>query len=173
MLTLTIVYANKIKPIENGYSFDYSFESCLEDDSLLSVLFDMSHLMKYSSQVDDMSIIEKEKNSYTVSFSIKYLFYSSESVFRRTIFPNDNTIVIEMISFTHNSMSIPKMLKSRVEYKVKMNKNGTEVSYSQKCHFEKPVNWFYLKIIEGKLNEAARELQKYIKFLENKKKAGE
>lgn len=153
---------HRIHLIENGYTFSYSFESTLPKDSLLSVLFNFQHLVRYSSQISDISVISSELNSYVVSFSINYLFYSSKSVYRRTLLENRNTVLIEMIRFSHNSSIIPKVISSKVEYRVIQKGNKTLLFYNQECRFDKQINWFYLKILEGKLIDSSKELQRYI-----------
>lgn len=159
----------KIQQIKNGYTFSYTFETSLEKDSTLSILFSYNHLIKYSSQATNIKLISEDKNSYIVSFTLKYLIFSSESVYRRSIVPEKDLVLIEMLHFSHNSSLIPVILKSTVEYRVLSEGKKTKVTYLQKCLFEKKINWIYLKIIEGKLIESADELRKYLEHLSPKK----
>lgn len=153
---------SKIEQIEKGYSYSCDFQSTLSRDSVLAILFKFDHLVKYSSQMSQIEILSEEKNSYLVSFYLKYLIYSSKSVYRRTLLAEKNTVTIEMIKFNHNSTVFPQVLDIRIEYRVVSKRGKVHVFYKQNCLFNKTVNWFYLKILEGKLNESMRELQRYI-----------
>ncbi len=152
----------EIKKIENGYSYAYDFKSTLSIDSVLAILYKFDHLVKYSSQIPQMEVLSEEKNSYVVSFIFKYLFYSSESVYRRTLLAEKGMVVIQMLHFNHNSTVLPRVLKIEIEYRVVPEIDGVRIFHQQKCLFNKQVNWFYLKILEGKLNDSMKELQQYI-----------
>ncbi len=152
----------KIEQIEKGYSYSCDFQSTLSTDSVLAIIFKFDHLVKYSSKMSKIEILSEEKNSYLVSFFLKYLIYSSKSVYRRTLLEDKDMVVIEMIKFHHNSNVFPKVLNIRIEYRVLPVMDSVHIFYKQKCVFNKTVNWFYLKILEGKLNESMRELQSYI-----------
>lgn len=154
---------SKIEQIEKGYSYSCSFISTLSKDSVLAILFKFDHLVKYSSQMSQMKILSEEKNSYLVSYYLKYLIYSSRSVYRRTLLEEKDMVVIEMVKINHNSTVFPQVLDVKIEYRVVPQKNMVQVFYKQKCLLNKPVNWLYLKILEGKLNESMKELQRYIK----------
>jgi hypothetical protein len=153
---------SKIEQIEKGYSYSCNFSSTLSRDSALAILFKFDHLVKYSSQMSQMEILSEEKNSYLVSYYMKYLIYSSRSVYRRTLLEEKDMVVIEMIRLNHNSTVFPQVLDVKIEYRVVPQKSGVHIFYKQKCLFNKSVNWLYLKILEGKLNESMRELQRYI-----------
>ncbi|NLL15419.1 MAG: hypothetical protein GX267_18630 [Fibrobacter sp.] len=152
----------KIEQNENGYSYSCHFQSTLSRDSVLAILFGFDHLVKYSSQVSQIELLSEEKNSYLVSFYLRYLIYSSRSVYRRTLLKEKDMVVIEMLRFNHNSTVFPQVLGIRIEYRVVPRRNGVNIYYKQKCLFNRPINWLYLKIVEGKLNESMRELQRYI-----------
>lgn len=152
----------RMEQIEKGYSYSCDFNSPLSRDSVLAILFKFDHLVKYSSQISQIEILSEEKNSYLVSFNLKYLIYSSRSVYRRTLLEEKGMVVIEMIKFNHNSTVFPQVLDIRIEYMVVPKRNGVHIYYKQKCLFNRPINWLYLKIVEGKLNESMRELQRYI-----------
>lgn len=153
---------SKIEQIEKGYNYSCNFQSTLSRDSVLAILFKFDHFVKYSSQMSQIELLSEEKNSYLVSICMKYLIYSSRSVYRRTLLEEKNMVVIEMIGFNHNSTVFPQVLDIRIEYRVVPAKDGVLIFYRQKCLFNKQINWLYLKILEGKLNESMRELQWYI-----------
>lgn len=155
----------KMEQNGNGYNFSFDFESTLTKDSILNILFNFEHLVKYSSQINRMEVLSSEKNSYVVSFFLKYLFYTSESVFRRTLLPDKDMVLIEMLNFTHNSAVIPEILKARIEYRVIQKERGVQIFYNQQCLLNKQINWIYMKILESKINESIKQLQQYISSL--------
>jgi len=153
---------SKMEQIEKGYSYSCEFQSSLSSDSILAILYKFDHFLQYSSQMAQIEILSKEENSYLVSFNLKYLIYSSRSIYRRTLLKEKGMVVVQMIRFDHNSSVFPKVLDIRIEYRVVPKRSGVQIFYSQKCLFSKPTNWLYLKILEGKLNESMKVLQKYI-----------
>jgi hypothetical protein len=76
---------SKIEQIEKGYNYSCNFRSTLSRDSVLAILFEFDHFVKYSSQMSQIELLSEEKNSYLVSICMKYLIYSSRSVYRRTL----------------------------------------------------------------------------------------
>lgn len=151
---------------DKGYIFSFQFKTRLPRDSILTILYDVNHFKKYSSQESDIKLLRKTGNSYDVEFKLKYLIYVGISVYRRTLDSESKTVRIKMLKFEHNSNFVPKLVDSETEYRVFNQDGQTLVIYNQNVTFEKKVSWFVIKMIKVKLNSFENELVKYISEIE-------
>ncbi|NLD99159.1 MAG: hypothetical protein GX640_04740 [Fibrobacter sp.] len=152
---------------KNRINYSFQFSCNLPADSLLHILYSFHHLKNYSSQFTAINLILEGESFYDVEFQVKYLFYASKALYRRTLFKDSGLIKIEMMKFEQNSTIFPRLIKSATEYRVLQEKGkNVEVICLQTNLLSKPLNWIYLRVIHKKMDEFMLELHDYIKGFE-------
>ena len=73
---------SKIEQIEKGYNYSCNFQSTLSRDSVLAILFEFDHFVKYSSQMSQIELLSEEILLSGI-VCMKFLIYSSRSVYRK------------------------------------------------------------------------------------------
>ncbi|MDO5576080.1 MAG: hypothetical protein Q4F84_03305 [Fibrobacter sp.] len=153
---------------DNTYSYSFTFSTNHHKSIILAVLYEFDHLKKYSSGISRVRYLgESGENSYMVEICLEHLFYADKSVYKRTIFPADGLIKIELKEFKANSSLFPSVTRSCSEYKVFDNGEKTTVLYRQTVSFNKGLNRVYLKIIKNRLDRFADDLIGYVARQEN------
>jgi len=108
-------------------------------------------------------MLRDSANYYEIEISIKYLIYSSRSIYKRTLVPESGLVKIEMRSFNQSNKLFPRIIDYQARYDVKSEMEYSTIEYVQMVSFDKSVNWFYMKILKDKLNEFAEKLEFYIR----------
>lgn len=174
LITVFIVTSNGYAKNENfdykddSYSYSFTFSTNNHKSTVLAVLYEFDHLKKYSSGISKVRYLGKaDENSYIVEICLEYLFYADKSVYKRTIFPDEGLIKIELEEFKTNSSLFPSVIRSYSEYKIFENGGKTTVEYKQTVSFNKGLNRVYLKIIKKRLGQFADDLIGYVTLQEN------
>ncbi len=154
---------------EKNYRFNLTIKSSLSVENLLELLYDFKHVNAYSSDASKQKMLRDSVNSYEIEMSIKYLIYSSRSIYKRTLLPESGLVKIEMRSFNQTNKLFPRIIDYQARYDVKSEMEYSTIEYVQMVSFDKSVNWFYLKILKDKLDEFAEKLELYIKNEEKKR----
>lgn len=158
----------KITITDSGYTYTFIFTSSLPKEAILHYLFDSVQLQNHSNKTSSSRIIHDYGDYHDVELYLRYLVYSSRSTYRRTMLADSGVVKIEMLQFNHNSTFLPRVKRSYAEYRLIENRESVTVRYIQNVSFDKPVNWFYMKILESKLHEFADTMVEYFEKLEIK-----
>jgi hypothetical protein len=166
-----ISHSNSSVFIHSGNEFTYRFtlNSSLQVDSLLFLLYDFKHVKLYSTDASYQKLLNIEEKHYDIEILIKYMFYSSRSVYRRIFMPESSMVKIEMIESRQNSKLFPRILDYHARYSVIRENEFSVVSFIQNVTLDKSINRFYLKILREKLDEFEESLEEYIRKEEKKR----
>jgi hypothetical protein len=167
--TLALNGERRFELIDKGYEFSLQTKTSLCPDSVLELLFQYSHIVKYTSGGGTMRITRQEKDMYEVEVETRYPMYSSVMVYRRQINRTEQTVTIDLVDFKQKQGVFPAMVGSESCYKVEKAGDSTLIIYNQRVHFNGKVNWIWMKIVKGRLYGFSDELLSYLDKMKSSK----
>lgn len=151
------------------YKVEYTFTTRCKKNMLLEICFEFSHLIEFAKQKNTtIKLLESGENWYTVEYDYRYFIYTNNSIYKKTIIPQENLVKFEMINYSQNIGILPKVLAASGYYKVIANEKENEVTYYQKTILDRQMDRFYLKSVKRKTEEFFLNLKEYIEKFEDK-----
>lgn len=148
---------------ENSYSFRGRIVVKTDFDCLISVLYDFKHIANIESSASSIVLLQEGENLYEACHTFKRLFFKHESIWRKTLKPDEQKIIFEMISYKHNSGLMPKVLSSSGYYQIKRVEGGYKVEYFQECKLKSAfLRGAYINRARKEAIKFVLELKEYI-----------
>ena len=148
---------------KNYYSFQGRIVVKTDLECLISILYDFKHLANIESSAKSIVLLREGENWYEACHIFKKLFFKHESIWRKTLKPDEKRIVFEMISHKHNSGLMPEVLSSTGYYQIKLEEEGYKVEYFQECKLKSALlKGAYIKKTKKEAIKFMRELKEYI-----------
>ncbi|MBN1550971.1 hypothetical protein JW979_05865 [bacterium] len=159
--------AYKFIQTDNYYSFRGSFHVTAESDCLVNLIYDIKNLQEYTPDVQSIELIRQGDHWYDVCFVYrKFLIFENTSTWRRTLKPDENKIVFEMISSENSLKIIPKVRSSTGYYQITEEKKGCRLEYFQECLLEP--GYFKSAYIHEVKQDAIAFLHDFKNYIERK-----
>jgi hypothetical protein len=149
--------------VDSCYSFRSDFTVKAEFDCLISILYEFKYLKNIISSAKSITLIQQGENWYDVGYVYKKLFFTNESVYRKTLKLEEQKIVFELISYKQNTDLFPKVLSSSGYYQIKPDSTGYTVEYFQKCILKSSfLNNAYINTAKKESIKFMLELKEYV-----------
>jgi hypothetical protein len=150
---------------DNYYAFQGQFTVKAAHDCLMNVIFKFEHICKYASGAKSLEIVGQDENWYDVTYTYqKFIFFKNQSTWRRTLKPDEDKVVFEMIANRNNSDIIPDVLSSSGYYQILNNKEGYIVKYFQECTLAPSIlQKSYIRMAKKEAIKFLQEFKEYVK----------
>ena len=149
------------------YSFRGSFLVNAESDCVIDLIYDFNNLSEYTLGAQSVELIQQGDNWYDVSYTYrKFFIFENESTWRRTLKPDEQKIVFEMLSSKNNLKMMPEVISSAGYYQIIEEKDRCRMEYFQECLL-KPGLFKRAYINEAK-HEAITFLHEFKTYIERK-----
>jgi len=147
---------------DSAYTFGFWYETSLDRDSVMNILYDFTHLERYGDDSRNMRLIRQEKDWYEIEIRIQFLFYDSRSIYIRKKNSETGSIDIDLVSYSQNNDAMPPITRSHASYRLHCINGITSIEYEQKVTFDRTVNWIYMRVVKKKLNDFTDDLIRYL-----------
>jgi len=144
----------------NRYIINYYLTINIDNNILLQICYEPSHLKKYLNKIVKLKVINSQKNSQIIAYEINFLFLYNFSVYERKLNQEENKIDFELIYFNQNVKFIPKILELNGYYKIIKDEKNDKVK----------LNYFQLTKINSEISnkdliKAKRQIKIYFNNL--------
>jgi len=149
------------------YSFRGSFFVHAESECVIDLIYDFDNLSEYTLGAQSVELLQQGDTWYDVLYTYrKFVIFENESTWRRTLKPDEHTIVFEMLSSENNLKMMPEVLSSTGYYHILQENDRCRVEYFQECLL-KPGVLKRAYITEAK-QEAMSFLHEFKTYIERK-----
>jgi len=137
---------------DDSYEYRIRVDAPISPDSAYTMLADSS-TMRYFNNSDSVVIKEVDSDIYDIISKFRYFTVQGSSVFRRKLFPDQDSIAIWVLSFEHSSGMVPVPEKVDAHYKIAQTEEGAAITYYQKVSLDKEIGWMHRKMIGMQLKQ--------------------
>jgi hypothetical protein len=151
--------------VDSCFSFRAGFTVKAEFDCLISILYDFKHLRNIISSAKSITLIQQGEHWYDVCYIFKKLFFTNESVYRKTLKLEEQKIVFELISYKQSTDLFPKVISSSGYYRIKRESTDYTIEYFQKCKLKSSfLNKAYIDIAKNESIKFMLDLEEYVEI---------
>jgi hypothetical protein len=148
-------------------TYNRQFETTYPQDEVMSVFYELEHFRNFAPNAEKVTLIERKIQSYIVQYEYSYLWGHVKIRFKKSIFPDRGKVTFELVEYKSTNSLFPKIVGSSGYYRVEPGLNGkNKVTYQQKFHFDKSLNWAFRKIFDASAKRSFNVFADYVRSLE-------
>ncbi len=148
---------------KNVAEMTYLIEVKNDDSTILDVLFEPKHILKYAGRTNLVIKPISEKNNRNIlEYNYNYLVAKLLVEMKRERFPELNKITFSMIRYNKTSPVIPQVLSIEGSYQI-IEKNGQKfIKYHQQTVMKEDINKVYQMLMKRDVRRFIRETIAYL-----------
>jgi len=140
------------------------FSVAIPSDSALHYLYDYTHFSRYSTGFAATSYEPQTDTSYIMHNEISIPFYALTLTLTRSIDTANAQMHFSLTEFSQSFPLLPQVVDVHGTYRVIGNKNDSIfVELSQQGHNEKPISWFYRRLLKNGIEKFYTSAQSYLR----------
>ena len=100
------------------YQIDFYKSVDINSDSLVNICFELRHLRQYLARDIILEVLQEEENSHVIRYNLKTMIYQNTTAYRRTRFPERDSITFMQTQFDQNIPVMSSLVKVHGYYKI-------------------------------------------------------
>lgn len=139
---------------DTTYSFYGRFMVVAQADCVIHICFNYQHIKAMAPAASEIALIDEGENWNMIKYTYQLFPFKNESLWYRTIDPENLRVDFTLVSSKNNHSFMPQMISSSGYYRVRQLGGMLSVEYAQQCNLTRSfLTAWYLHAMKKKAVE--------------------